>query len=180
MCGSVGVGGDDGGNEHSVCLNVAPGGDVVTDVKRIFSGEETDRILREELGSTNIISTPKRAAWPLYTRRRSSVLSEQEPLCKAVMFDSASGSGTVGGGGLPTANVTDSSGGVAESYVTSGRFSILEGIAQRQAGGRFAGTLMGDEGEGMVRIPPVDKIFVERTTTKERQNIILVSRRKVC
>ena len=169
LCGSVGVGENGGGNEQSVCQNVTPGGDVGTDVRRISPGEETDRILREELGSTNITSTPKRAEWPIYTRRRSSVLSEQEEsLCKAVMFGVASGSGTVGGGGLPTGNLTDPSEGVAESFATSGGFSTLEGIAQRQADGRFACSLMGDEGKDMVRIPPVDEMPLEETTTRER------------
>ena len=61
LCGSVGVGEEGGGNEQSVCPDVTPDGDVGTDVRQISPGEETDRILREELGSTNITSLPKRA-----------------------------------------------------------------------------------------------------------------------
>ena len=59
--------------------------------------------------------------------------------CKAVMFDVASGSGTVGGVELLRRNVTNPSEGVAESFVTSGGFSTLESIAQRQADERFVG-----------------------------------------
>ena len=70
--------------------------------------EEISRSMRKELGGLNITSTPITAAWLIYTKRRSSVLLEQdEPLCKAVMFDVVSGSGTVGGGDLPRVNVTN-------------------------------------------------------------------------
>ena len=62
LCGSVGIGEDGGGNRQSVCPNVTPGGDVGTDDRRFSPGEETHRILREELVSANITSTPKRAA----------------------------------------------------------------------------------------------------------------------
>ena len=62
------------------------------------------------------------------------MLSKQdEPLCKAVMFDVATGSGTVGGVELSRGNATNASEVVSESFVTSGGFSTLEGIAQRQA-----------------------------------------------
>ena len=88
LCGSVRIGEDGGGNRQSVCPNVTPGGDVGTDVRRFPPGVEAHRILREELGSTNITSTPKRPAWPIYIKRRSSVLIEQEEqLCKAIMVD---------------------------------------------------------------------------------------------
>ena len=123
LCGSVGIGEDGGGNGQSVCPIVSRGGDIGTDVRRCSLGEETDRSLREELGRTNITSTPKKAAWPIYTKKRGSVLGEQEgPFCKAVMFDVAGGSGTVGGVELSRENVTDRSEGVPESFVTSGGF----------------------------------------------------------
>ena len=84
---------------------------------------EVDQILREELGGANVTSTPKRAVWPIYSKRRSSVLDKQEePLCKAVMFDVASGSGEVAGVGLSKGNATNTSEGVPESFVTSGGF----------------------------------------------------------
>ena len=60
LCGSVGIGEDGGGNGQSVCPNVSPGGDIGAGVGRCSPGEETDRILPEELGSANITSTPKR------------------------------------------------------------------------------------------------------------------------
>ena len=147
LCGNVGIGEDGGGNGQSVCPNVTPGEDVGTDVIKYSSGEETDPIFREELGRANITSTPRRAACPIYTKRRGSVLGEQEgPLCEAVMFDVASGIGNVRGAGLSKGNATNTNEGVPESLVTSGGFSVLEGIAQRQANGRFAGDRMGDEG----------------------------------
>ena len=46
-----------------------------------------------------------------------------------------------------------------ESFVTSGGFSTLEGIAQRQAD---------DGGEGMVRVPPVDEMLGQEAVPKER------------
>ena len=49
------------------------------------------------------------------------------------MFDVASGSGTVGDVGLSKGNATNTGEGVPESFVTSGGFSTVEGIAQRQA-----------------------------------------------
>ena len=55
-----------------------------------------------------------------------------------------------------------------ESFVTSGGFSSLEGIAQRQADERFVGTRMGDEGEGMMRVSPVDEMFRQEAAPKER------------
>ena len=145
LCGSVGIGEDGGGNRQSVCPNVFPGGDIGTDVGRCSPGKETDQILREELGRANITSTPKGIAWPIYNKRRSSVLKEpDEPVCKAVVFDVPSG--TVGGVELSRGNVTDPSEGVPESFVTSGGFSTLEGIARRQADERSVGTRIGDDG----------------------------------
>ena len=132
-------------------------------------GEEINQILRKDLGSANITSTPKRAVWPIYTKRRSSVLGEQdEPLCKALMFDVASGSGTVVGVELSRGNATNTSEGVPESFVTSGGFSTLEGIGQRQADVRFVGACMDSEGEGLVPIPPMVEMFGQEATPKER------------
>ena len=91
-----------------------------------------------------------------------------EPICKAVVFDVASGSGTVGGVELSRGNITDPSGGVPESFVTSGGLSTLEAIARRRADERFVGTRMGDEGEGMVRIPRVEEMFGQEAALKEK------------
>ena len=55
-----------------------------------------------------------------------------------------------------------------ESFVTSGGFSTLEGIAQGQADGTFEDARADGGGEGTVRIPPVEGMLSEETTTKER------------
>ena len=169
LCGYVGGEGDDGYKRQSVCPNVTIGGGVDADDRKFTPGEENIQIFREELGSATITATPKRAAWPIYTKRRSSVLSDQdEPLCKAVMFDVASGSGTNGGVDLSRRNPTNTRGGVPENFETSAGFSFLAGIAQCQADRSCAGARMGDEGEGTVRIPPVDEMFVQEATPKKR------------
>ena len=125
--------------------------------------------MREELSSANVTSTTERAAWPIYSKRRTSVLKvPYEPVCKAVVFDVASGNGTVGGVELSRENVTDASEGVPESFVTSGVFSILEGIVRHQADERFVSARIGSEGEGVVRIPPVEERLLEEATTKEK------------
>ena len=167
LCRDVGVEADGGDKRQSVCPDVTIGGDV--DVGRFSPDVEVDRILREELSSANFTSTPKKALWPIYSKRRSSVLKERdEPICKSVVFDVASGSGTVGGVGLSEGNDTNTSEAVPESFVTSGGFSTLEGIARRQVDERFVGTRMGDEGEGMVRVPLVDEMFGQEVSPKER------------
>ena len=151
---------------QSVCPNLTPAGDVGRGDRRFSPGEESNRILQEELRTANITPTPKRAVWPIYTKRRSSAMTvQEEPFCKAVMFDVATESGTVG---LSKGNATNTSEGVPESFLISGGFSTLEGIAQRQADGRFAGNRMGYDGEGMVRIPPVDEMFGQESPPKER------------
>ena len=91
-----------------------------------------------------------------------------ETVCKAVMFDVASGSGTVGGVRSSKGNAANTNECVPESFVTGGGFSALEGIAQRQADGILASTCMGDEGEGMVCFPPVDEMFGQEAAPKER------------
>ena len=133
LCGGVGFEDDRVYKRQFLCPNVTIGGDFEADERRLSTGEEINQILREELGSANINSNPKRAAWPIYSKRRSSMLSKQdETLCKAVMFDVATGSGTVGGVELSRGNATNASEGVPESFVTSGGFSTLEGFSQRQ------------------------------------------------
>ena len=149
--------------------NVTIGGDVDVDERRFSPDVAINRVLREELGSATLTSTPKRVAWPIYSKRRSSVLKEpDEPVCKAVVCDVASGIGMVGGVELSRENITDPSEAVPESFVTSGGFSNLEVIARRQADERFAGTRMGDDGEGMVRIPAVGELFGQEAAPKER------------
>ena len=49
--------------------------------------DEVDRILREELSSSRVTSTPVKDLWPIYSKRRSSVLGGHEaPPCKSVKF----------------------------------------------------------------------------------------------
>ena len=167
LCGNVGVEEDGGDNRLSVCPNVTFGGDVGIDDSRFSPGVEIKQMLREELGNVNINSTPKRSVWSLYTKRRSSVLTEQEePLCKAVTFDVAGVSGIAGGVGSSKGDGANTNECVPESFVTSGGFSNLEVIAQRQADGRLAGTRVGDGGECMVRIPSVNDIFEQDVAAK--------------
>ena len=121
-----------------MCPNVTISGDFDVDDRRFFPGMENNQILREELGSVNITSTPKKAAWPFFTLRRSSGLKElDEPVCKAVMFDVASVGGTVGGVELSRGIFPNPIEGVPESFVTSSGFSTLEAIAQRQVDRSF-------------------------------------------
>ena len=64
---------EDGGYKRQfVCPNVTIGEGVDADDRRCSPGDETNQIFREELGSANITWTPKRAAWPIYTKRHSS------------------------------------------------------------------------------------------------------------
>ena len=169
MCGSIGVGEDGGNKMQSVCPNVTLGEDVEASDRRFSPGEEINQILREELGSLNITSTPIRAAWPIYTKRRNSVLGKQDkPHCKAAMFDVVSGSGTVGGRELPRMNVSKASEGVPDSFVKSGGFSTLKGIAQHHADERVVGARIDEGGEGMVRVPSVDELLGQKEVPKER------------
>ena len=78
LCGNVGVEEESGDKKQSVCPNVAKGGDVEVDDTRFSPGMEINEILRDELGSVNVTSTPKRAAWPIYSKRRSSVLKKPD------------------------------------------------------------------------------------------------------
>ena len=156
-------------SRQSVCPNVTVGGDVDVGDRRFSPCVEINQILREELGSANVRSNAKENAWPVYSKRRSSVLKEpDEPACKVMVFDVAIGSGTVGGVEFSSGNVNDPSEGLPEKLVTSGGFCTLEGKSLRQADERFVGTRMGDEGEGMVRILPVAEMFGQEAALKER------------
>ena len=127
--GTVGLGVGEG-RTASVCPGLTIGGDVDVGGRMFSPDAEINRILREELGSTTVTSTPKRTAWPNYSKKRSSVLKEPDvPVCKAVVFDVAGGSKTVRGVGLSQEGISAPSEGVSESFVTSGGFSTLEGIA---------------------------------------------------
>ena len=168
LCGSTGVGEDGRVNRQSVYPNVTGDEGIVPGGRRLSQDDEVNRVLLEDLGSTAICSTPKKAVWPIYTKRRSSVLDEPGgPVCKAVMLEVGSGSGTVGAA-ESRGIVTLTSGGVPESVVTGGGFSVLESIARRQADERIVGTGIDEEGESMVRVPPVDELFGQDFSRKER------------
>ena len=64
FCRNIGVGEDGGGRRQFVCPNMTLDGDVDADERTFSPGEEINQILREELGSAKITSTPKRNAWP--------------------------------------------------------------------------------------------------------------------
>ena len=50
-----------------------------------FEREEVERILREKLGGSRLTSTPVKGLWPIYSKRRSSVLGGHEaPPCKTI------------------------------------------------------------------------------------------------
>ena len=166
LCGSVGVREDGSGIRQSVYPNVTGDEGIVPGERRLSPDNEVNRVLSEELGSAAICSTPKRAVWPIYTKRRSIVLGDQgEPLCKVVMLDVVGG--TVGAV-ESRRNVTMKSGGVPERVVTSGGFSVLESIARCQADERIVDTGMDEEGEGMVRVSPVDELLRQDFSRKER------------
>ena len=65
LCGDVEE--DGGDRRQSVCLDVTIGGDVDVDDRRFSPRRGGNRILREQLGSANVTSTPKRAVWPIYS-----------------------------------------------------------------------------------------------------------------
>ena len=157
------------GRTASVCPGLTFGGDVDVGGRRFSPDAEINQILREELGSTTVTSTPKRVVWPIYSKKRSSVLKEPDvPVCKAVVFDVAGGSETVGGVGLSQEGISAPSEGVSESFLTSAGFSVLEGIARRQADERFVGPRLGGEREGMVCIPSVGEMLGEQVAAKEK------------
>ena len=60
LCGNVGVKEESGDKKQSVCPNVAIGGDVGVDDRRFFQDMGVNEILREELASVNVTSTPKK------------------------------------------------------------------------------------------------------------------------
>ena len=164
-----------------MCPNVTIGGDVDVDDRRFSPGVEINQILREELGSVKITLTPKMATWPIHTKRRSSVLKEpDDPVCRTVMFDVASGTGLVEGVELSRGIVTAPIEVVHESFVTSGGFPTLAVIARRQADERFVGACIDSEGEGMVRIQPVEDMFLQEATTKERTKFCPSQSAKFC
>ena len=129
--------------------------------------DEKDRILREELSGSRVTSVPVNGLWPIYSKRRSTVLGGLEALpCKTKRFGVPGAIESVEGWNLSRIDITDVSGGVEGSDSTSGGFSILEAIAKKRAGG--GGLFELSSGDGMVRVPQVDSIVEQERVGGEQ------------
>ena len=81
--------------------------------------DEVDTILREELGGSRVSLTPVKGLWPIYSKKRSSVLGGHEaPPCKAIRFEVLYTIGAVESGNLSRSCITEVSGGVEGSDFT--------------------------------------------------------------
>ena len=76
LCGITSAGEDGGDKIRSLCPNVTLGEDVDENDGRFSPRGEINQSLREELGSAMITPTPVKAAWPIYTKRLCSMLSD--------------------------------------------------------------------------------------------------------
>ena len=124
-----------------------------------YERDGSDRILREELGGSRVISTPVRGLWPIYSKKRSSVLGGHEaPHCKSIRFGVTDSIGALEGENLSRSCMTEVSGGVGESDFTSGDFSTLEALAEKRADDRDGGMYEISSGDGMVRVSLVESI----------------------
>ena len=102
--------------------------------------DEVDRILREELDGSRVTSTPVKGLWPIYGKRRSSVLGGHEaPPCKSIKFGVTDPIGAPESGNLSRSCINEVSGGVEGSDFTSGCFSALEAFAKKRADERNGG-----------------------------------------
>ena len=168
LCGSIGVGEDSADKIKFVCPNWMRGGDFDENDRMLSWGEEINQITEKSWQCEHHFDSEK-GARPINTKRRGSALSEQdEPPCKAVIFDVASGGGTAGGGQLPRGNATNASEVEPQSFVTNGGISTLSGTARSQADQKVMGARIDKWEEGMVRIPPVDKLFAQEAIPKVR------------
>ena len=119
--------------------------------------DELDRILRDELGGSHVISTPVKGLWPIYSKKRGSVLGGHEVRpCKFLRFEAADTIESVRRGNISRSGMTEASGGVEGSDFTSGGFSTLEAIAKKRADQRDGGLFELASGDGMVRVPQVE------------------------
>ena len=86
----------------------------------------------EESTCAVVTSTPVKGLWPIYSKKRSSVLGGHEARpCKSPRFGIADTVESVEGGNLSRNGMTEASGGVEGSDFTSGGFSTLEAIAKK-------------------------------------------------
>ena len=132
----------DQGRTASVCPRLTSSADVEGSRCEVFSRgrDELDRILREELGGSRVISTPVKGLWSICIKRRNRVLAErEEPPCKSIKFGVTDTLEAVEGWDLSRSGMTGMSGGVEGSDFTSGGFSTLEAIAKKRADDRDRG-----------------------------------------
>ena len=121
--------------------------------------DEVDRILREELGGSRVTSTPLKRLWPIYSKRRSSVLGGHEaPPCKPIRFGDADTIGSLENGNLSRSCLNRVNRGVEGSDFTNGGFWTLQAIAKKRADNRDGGLHELSSGDGKVRVPPVESI----------------------
>ena len=161
----------DQGRTTSVCPGLTSNANVEEGSCEVFSRgrDEMDRILREELGGSRVTSTPVKGLWPIYSKRRSSVLGEHgAPPCKSIRFGVTDAIGSIEGGNLSRSGITEASGGMEGSDFTIGGFSTLEAIAKRRADERDRGLFKLSSGDGMVRVPQVESIVEEERVGGER------------
>ena len=159
------------GRAESVC----PGLTSSVNVHGISGGvfyegrDERGGVLQEELSGSRVTSTPVKCSWPIYSKRRSSVLGEHgAPLCKSTRFGGTDIMDSFEGGDLSRSGVTEASGGMGGSGFTSGGFSTLEAIAKKRADERDRGLFEVSSGGGMFRVPQVESIVGEERVGAER------------
>ena len=126
----------------SLCPGLTPNANVEGSSCEVSFDErdEVDRILWEKLGGSCVTSAPVKGLWPIYSKRRSSVLGGHEaPPCISIRFGVSDTISGVENGNLSRSCVTEVSGGVERSDFTSGGFSTLEAIAKKRADERDGG-----------------------------------------
>ena len=117
----------DQGRAMSVCPGLTSSADMEGNRCEVFARgrDELDRILRDELGGSHVTSTPVKCLWPIYSRRRGSVLGGHEVRpCKSLRFEVADTIGFVEGGNISRSGLTGASGGVEGSDFTTGAFRL--------------------------------------------------------
>ena len=73
----VAVVGDNCGNMRCACPDVAHSSVVASIVSGLPLGEDVNLVFREELGGSNVTSTPVRTFRPIYSESRRVVLDER-------------------------------------------------------------------------------------------------------
>ena len=114
------------GRATSVCPGLTSSANVEGSSCEMFPHErdEVGWLLREEWGGSRVTSTPVKSLWPIYSKRRSSVLGWHEARpCKSLRFGVADTIESVEGGNLARSAMTEGSGGMEGSDFTSGGFS---------------------------------------------------------